>query len=1596
MSTVLKHVGKLLSASGSSGDKTSGSMNEWECTLNNATNLKARNTPSIEQLKDQEARTHHDSVLEIFSGTVSMESDSSHSFLILHDLLGTSPSKDVAQSLHTILTKRRGGPIDDAVNDVAELVGYERLDLIVELLNHQEQTLSELNRILLHHESHPNRDPLHRIERDGDLFSQVNVRQRLQDQLNANANRPLFSGHAEDAPDVLPHVYSSSTMAQGSFVSQMGSKYMLPIGSERTLYEEYEEVVVPPAKPLPPRNMERLLPIGDLDEIIRGCFAGYTSFNRVQSIVYPTAYTSNENLLICAPTGAGKTEVAMLSILRVINQHRRQTPHPRDGIDRHLFKIIYVAPMKALASEIVRKVGKRLQWLGIEVRELTGDMQLTKAEIAKTQIIVTTPEKWDVVTRKPTGEGEIASVLKLLIIDEVHLLNDERGAVIETIVARTQRQVESSQSMIRIVGLSATLPNYVDVADFLCASRHKGLFYFDSSFRPVPLEQHFLGIRGKPGSLQARKNLDTVTFQKVSELVEQGHQVMVFVHARKETVKTAMTLRETSLLEGVNEQFSCEDHPQYGHFRRQIGESRNKEMKLLFDSGFGIHHAGMLRSDRNLMERLFLEKAIKVLCCTATLAWGVNLPAHAVVIKGTQVYDSSKGKFVDLSVLDVLQIFGRAGRPGMETSGEGFILTTEDKLTHYLDAVTSSIPIESQFLAGIIDSLNAEIALGTVSTVRDAVQWLGYTYLFVRMRRNPFVYGIPRETLIDDPALGGKRNELANAAAKRLVAAKMISFHEAKGRFSITDLGRIAAKYYIRSASIEIFTEVFRPKMSEADVLAMLSKSTEFNQIQLRESEFKELEEMRSRIPCEVKGIDSSADKSNILLQGYISNEMVEDFALVSDMAYVAQNAGRIIRALLEIAISKKWASVSTTLMGLSKAIEMRSWPFENPLRQMKLKSETLYSLERWADDMSIRELANYDPAALGRLVHLNEQHGLAIVNAAKQFPFLELRHHLQPVTPEVLKITIDITPSFDWNPKLHSGETFYVWIEDQKGVNILQLTHIAVQHNTETIKAVFFILVRSGEATGTLQLRWISDRWAGAEDNIPIALDTLIMPTTSTTSTKLIQLPFLLIQDIGGPTLFKNVLPTSKHTLNSIQTQAFWNTVYAKHNSLLSAPMGSGKSTLIQLAAWLAVLRDPKCWVLIVTPSRAVAVELFTDMRKSSEICGIPVHYNNRESETLFRRPVPGVKIVTASVLLDAICKGSPNVRDLRLVVCEALEQLDASYELAISLLLHATQASNTRFVGVASSLADPDPLAKWLRVDHIALTKFRSQDRDQALKISKQTFSIPYSAALFKAMSKPAHRAIYNVLPGSSALVFVPSKGQCRTIAQDLITQCTLETEAQKGYVPEGISDDALTLYARQLRDPSLTDFITQGVGFFHSGIHKDDQALMLVMFAEGVLGVLIAPKDACWDIPIRAHLVIVMGTQFAVAGEQGAARQIHDYSLAELTRMQSRAVQQAQDGHFYLFCQAESLETYSKFLDEGLPLESQLSDSNVVRIWARRFLTDKFNHQGLLNALSFTFLAQRVIHNPSFYGFPSRSQTENLSSIVDLIEKDLRKSA
>ncbi len=219
---------------------------------------------------------------------------------------------------------------------------------------------------------------------------------------------------------------------------------------------------------------------------------------------------------------------------------------------------------------------------------------------------------------------------------------------------------------------------------------------------------------------------------------------MVFVHARNATVRTGMFFRELAQNKGQSALFEPEDSSNLGSAKSAVSKSRNRQLVELFSAGFGFHHAGMLRSDRNLVEKLFSQVLgminafccayinegkpepnynqhhtdhteqglIKVLVCTATLAWGVNLPAHAVIIKGTEIYDAKHGTFVDIGILDVLQIFGRAGRPQFDTSGHGTIITSHDKLAHYLSLLTNQFPIESNFVAHLADNLNAEISLG--------------------------------------------------------------------------------------------------------------------------------------------------------------------------------------------------------------------------------------------------------------------------------------------------------------------------------------------------------------------------------------------------------------------------------------------------------------------------------------------------------------------------------------------------------------------------------------------------------------------------------------------------------------------------------------------------------------------------------------------------------------------------------------------------------------------------------------------------------------------------------------------------------------------
>ncbi|KAI9505837.1 Sec63 Brl domain-containing protein [Coemansia spiralis] len=1411
-------------------------------------------------------------------------------------------------------------------------------------------------------------------------------------------------------PEVYPHVYTSTAAgrAGGNMLSMFGSKYALPVGTTRDEFADHEEITIPISTPAPRRHTEQPVMIEDMDPLCSYTFRKYSSLNRIQSIIYPTAYGTNENILLSAPTGAGKTDVALLTILRTISQYCSPEPKtmgywgsasdkPKITVAKSEFKIVYIAPMKALAAEVVEKYQSRLKWLGIQCRELTGDMQLTKAEINATQIIVTTPEKWDVVTRKSSGDMELVDRVKLLIVDEIHLLNEDRGSVIETLIARTQRQVESRQSMIRLVGLSATLPNYVDVSNFLGVNPHKGLFYFDSGFRPVPLEQHFVGVHGKPGTQAANRLLNRVCYERVQRLVAQGNQVMVFVHARKDTVKTAQALRELAVADGYLDQFAPSmDSPASHRLAERARKSHNRELKDLFKDGFSIHHAGMLRSDRNLVEEMFAKGLVRVLCCTSTLAWGVNLPAYAVVIKGTQVYDSQKGAFVDLSILDVLQIFGRAGRPQYESHGVGYILTTHDRLAHYVSAITMQHPIESKFASNLIDNLNAEITLGTVTNVDEGVAWLGYTYMFIRMQKNPLVYGLTGDELVDDPFLGQRRSELITNAAKELNRLQMIVFDPENGFMAAKDLGRISSSYYLRHESVEAFNQTMRPRMTEADGIALLCLSKEFDQIRVRDTEEKELKRLlASSCCCDIKGgIDNKHGKTSVLLQSAISRARIEDFSLISDSAYVAQNGARIIRALFEIALSRNWGPAAAVALSLSKSIEKQMWPFEHPLKQFPMPQDVMRRLESPSGAIvDMERLYEMDVGELGALVH-NHRYGPTLASFVNQLPRLEL----------VLQVTLTATPAFEWNDRVHgTGEAFWVWVEDTDNTEIYHTENILLRKKGfgEPKVSVFTIPVHE-PLPAQIFIRAVSDRWVGAETVTAVSFKHLMLPEHHETHTDLLDLQPLPITALQDPCLEEICRSRFTH-FNPVQTQIFHTLYRQPFNALIGAPTGSGKTVAAELAMWWAFREHPRQKVVYIAPLKALVKERVADWGK--RLTG-PM---NRTLVELTGDVTPDPDsirhadiIITTPEKWDGVSRAwhaREYVQNVSLVIIDEIHLLGGDrgpiLEVIVSRMNHiaAQTGKPVRVVGLSTALANARDLADWLGIAKVGLYNFRHSVRPVPLEIYIDGFPGRHYCPRMASMNRPAYRAIRTHSPQKPVIIFVSSRRQTRLTAQDLMAYCGIEENPRHFLRMDEWEIEAVL---ERTQDPNLRLSLSFGIGMHHAGLTENDRKICEQLFYDRKIQVLVATSTLAWGVNLPAHLVILKGTEFYDAKSKGYV----DFPITDVLQMIGRAGRPQFDDRAIarIFVTDTKKEFYKKFLHEPFPVESSLHNHLHEHINAEIASGAVKSAQDAVDYLSWTYLYRRLRQNPTYYGVEEATESgvdKYLSKLVLSCFADLERA-
>lgn len=1531
-----------------------------------------------------------------------------------------SKTQEALQILGGVTTEGEEKSLRETENDLMELFNYEHHELVEKLIMNREKIVW----VTRWRKAAENTEFRSVVEKEilssghGDILNELHGRSEFNADGSANPVKKLKLDLMDiDVPSGQANGTLDKSMREGPLIGGLQPKRLinlenlvfdqgnhlmtnpnvkLPQGSKKRTFKGYEEMHVPAPKARKDPGERNNMTTSELPEWARQGFGTSKELNRIQTRCFPTAFNDDANMLICAPTGSGKTNVAMLTILREIGKNR----NPESGeIMLDDFKIIYIAPLKALVQEQVGNFGKRLEPYGIKVSELTGDRQLTKQQIADTQIIVTTPEKWDIITRKST-DMSYTNLVRLIIIDEIHLLHDDRGPVLESIVSRTIRKIEQTGDPVRLVGLSATLPNYRDVASFLRVDPLNGLFHFDGSYRPCPLRQEFIGITDKK-AIKQLKIMNDVCYTKVMEQVGTNkQQMLIFVHSRKETAKTARYIRDKALeLETIG-QILRSDAASREVLTEEADGVVDRDLKDLMPYGFGIHHAGMSRADRSSVEDLFADGMLQVLVCTATLAWGVNLPAHTVVIKGTQIYSPEKGSWVELSPQDVLQMLGRAGRPQYDTFGEGIIITTQTEVQYYLSLLNQQLPIESQFFSKLADNLNAEIVLGNVRTRDEGVEWLGYTYLFVRMLRSPGLYSVGAEYEHDE-ALEQKRVDLIHSAATVLEKSSLVKYDKKSGRIQSTELGRIASHYYITHSSMLTYNHHIQPMITPIELFRIFALSDEFKYIPVRQDEKLELAKLLGRVPIPVKeSIEEPHAKINVLLQAYISRLKLEGLALMADLVYVTQSAGRVLRAIFEICLKKGWASVAKTALDLCKMAERRMWPIMTPLRQFpSCPKEVIQKAEKI--DVPWSSYFDLDPPRMGELMGLSKA-GKQVCNLVQKFPRLEVQAQVQPITRSMLRVELTITPKFEWDETVHGvSESFWIIVEDCDGEDILfhdqfllRRSYAEAEMNEHLVE---FTVPITEPMPPNYFITLLSDRWLQSETKLAVSFEKLILPERFPAHT-----PLLALQPVPVSALKRQDYQDLYHefqTFNKVQTQVFSSLFSTNDNVFIGAPTGSGKTVCAEFALLRHWSSQSKGRAVYIAPFQELVDHRLADWQKRLNKIGGGKQILKLTGETTADLKIleKGDLILATPAQWDLISRQwqrRKNVQTVQLFIADELHTLGGhggfTYEIIVSRMHYVAlqTENNMRLVGLSVSLSNARDIGEWLGATKHTIYNFGPQHRTVPLELHIQSFTIPHFPSLMLAMAKPTYAAILQFAPSKPTIIFVPSRKQSRATALDLLAACVADDDEDR-FLHARMEEIAPLL--NRVQESALADSLSHGIGYFHEALSSNDKNIVSHLYSIGAVQIMVASREVCWELDCTAYLVIVMGTQFF----EGREHRYIDYPIIEILQMFGKASRPLEDktSRGVLMVPSVKREYYKKFLNEALPIESHLQaylhDAFVTEISTKIIAST----QDAVDWATYTYFYRRLLANPSYYGLTDTSHEGLSAHLSELIENTLK---
>lgn len=520
----------------------------------------------------------------------------------------------------------------------------------------------------------------------------------------------------------------------------------------------------------------------------------YEFLNAVQSKCFEAVYHSDNNVVVSAPTGCGKTAILDIAIAKLATDPSQEKS-----------KIVYLAPTKALCKEKAQHWANSFGRVGLQVSEFTGDTAKTDmGSVRSSRIIVTTFEKWDGITRSPSDHQRILSTVKLVLIDEVHFVKEPRGATLEVIVSRMKKR----ESKVRLIALSATIPNCEDVADWIgktsvnsYESAH--LECFGQEFRPVPLVTKVIPFK-KNMEDHAFDNFLNGELWRCLEQHTPGKSTLIFCLSRKSCRAAATVLADEWGKRKPQERL----WPGPKHRVPVI----DQELQALIRCGVAFHHAGLTPEDKQAVENAFRDGHINVICCTSTLAVGVNTPCHTVVLKGTAGYQD--GQVSEYSQMEIMQMLGRAGRPQFEKSALALILTKAQNKERYESLGFGHEVIESTLHRNLVEHLNSEIGRETIRDIDEAKIWMKGTFFYRRILKNPAKYDVSNGNAtrgLDKKSLDHKIEQICDTDMANLEEAGMITSSitdDGRYIYRATDIGQAMSKYMIRFTTMKRILQI--------------------------------------------------------------------------------------------------------------------------------------------------------------------------------------------------------------------------------------------------------------------------------------------------------------------------------------------------------------------------------------------------------------------------------------------------------------------------------------------------------------------------------------------------------------------------------------------------------------------------------------------------------------------------------------------------------------------------------------------------------------------------------------------------------------------